>query len=569
MSSPTWIGQTLNGRYVIQELLGQGGMSAVYKASDPNLKRVVAIKLIHPHLAMDNQFVQRFEEEAAAVASLRHPNIVQVYDFNSDKDVAYMVLEFIPGETLQDHLKRLAAQNRSMSIESAIKYTINMCEALGYAHQRGMIHRDIKPANIMLDVFGQAILMDFGIVKIIGGNQHTATGAVMGTARYMSPELIRSEPADARSDIYSLGVTLYEMLSGKTPFNADSAMTLMMMHLNDPVPDPRVLRNDLPPSLVEILKKVLAKDRNQRYQSTAELANDLKKVSLTIEQVVLPDAAVTVLPDKKKETVNHSSAEQVPLDSATLYEPRPVVRPVINPTPAAGNIAPQVQKFSHVIEQPEALGPIERKKPSKLLFLGIGAIVLVLLAVLVIWGISLISRQAEKQTAQNTAVPTQAELVAIVGTNTSVVQPTATVDLNANFNATLTAVALARLLVTDTATVTATPPPTEIPTATMPPLYVRINGISVNSNQYYVVDYETFGYTEQLPGRHVHFFFNTVTPEQAGMPGSGPWILYGGPRPFAGYRVSDKPTMATHMCALVANSDHSIILESGNCFDLP
>ncbi len=295
MSSPTWIGQTLNGRYVIQELLGQGGMSAVYKASDPNLKRVVAIKLIHPHLAMDNQFVQRFEEEAAAVASLRHPNIVQVYDFNSDKDVAYMVLEFIPGETLQDHLKRLAAQNRSMSIESAIKFTINMCEALGYAHQRGMIHRDIKPANIMLDVFGQAILMDFGIVKIIGGNQHTATGAVMGTARYMSPELIRSEPADARSDIYSLGVTLYEMLSGKTPFNADSAMTLMMMHLNDPVPDPRVLRNDLPPSLVEILKKVLAKDRNQRYQSTAELANDLKKVSLTIEQVVLPDAAVTVI----------------------------------------------------------------------------------------------------------------------------------------------------------------------------------------------------------------------------------------------------------------------------------
>jgi len=103
----------------------------------------------------------------------------------------------------------------------------------------------------------------------------------------------------------------------------------------------------------------------------------------------------------------------------------------------------------------------------------------------------------------------------------------------------------------------------------MPPLYVRINGISVNTNQYYVVDYETFGYTEQLPGRHVHFFFNTVTPEQAGMPGSGPWILYGGPRPFAGYRVSDKPTMATHMCALVANSDHSIILESGNCFDLP
>ena len=202
-----------------------------------------------------------------------------------------------------------------------------------------------------------------------------------------------------------------------------------------PVPDPRVLRNDLPPSLVEILKKALAKDRNQRYQSTTELANDLKKVSLTTVNEVPLDAAVTVLPSTKKELDNRSSVAQVPLDSATLYEPRPVVRPVINPTPAAGNIAPG-QNYSHVIEQPEALGPFEKKKPSKLLFLGIGAIVLVFLAVLLIWGISLISRQTEKQTAQNTDVPTQAEVVAIVGTNTPVVQPTATVDLNANFNAT-------------------------------------------------------------------------------------------------------------------------------------
>jgi len=569
MSSPTWIGQTLNGRYVIQELLGQGGMSAVYKASDPNLKRVVAVKLIHPHLAMDNQFVQRFEEEAAAVASLRHPNIVQVYDFNSDKDVSYMVLEFIPGETLQDHLKRLSAQNRSMSIENAIKYTINMCDALGYAHQRGMIHRDIKPANIMLDVFGQAILMDFGIVKIIGGNQHTATGAVMGTARYMSPELIRSEPADARSDIYSLGVTLYEMLSGKTPFNADSAMTLMMMHLNDPVPDPRLLRNDLPPSLVEILKKALAKDRNQRYQSTAEFAADLKKVSLSPASVEPHDAAVTVLPETKKGAVSHTSVDQVSMDSATLYEPRPVVRPVVNPTPAAGYTAPQTQNFPNVSEQVEAIGPLEKKKKPLFLLLGLGVIGLGLLAVLVIGGISWLSRQSENQTTQYTDLPTQSDLAAVVFTQTPMVAPTETADINASFNATLTAVALARLLVTDTATVTATPPPTEIPTATMPPLYVRINGISINANQYYVVDYETFGYTEQLPGRHVHFFFNTVTPENAGMPGSGPWILYGGPRPFVGYRVSDKPTMATHMCALVANSDHSVILESGNCFDLP
>src|SRR5512137_1731244 len=174
MSQPSWIGRTLSGRYRIDALLGQGGMSAVYKATDPNLKRVVAIKLIHSHLSGDTQFIKRFEEEAAAVASLRHPNIVQVFDFNSDEGTYYMVLEFIPGETLQDRLKRLSDEKRLLSIEESIQYTINICDALGYAHQRGMVHRDIKPANIMLDIHSQAILMDFGIVKIVGGDSHTA-----------------------------------------------------------------------------------------------------------------------------------------------------------------------------------------------------------------------------------------------------------------------------------------------------------------------------------------------------------------------------------------------------------
>ncbi|PKN86719.1 MAG: hypothetical protein CVU46_06825 [Chloroflexi bacterium HGW-Chloroflexi-8] len=571
MSSPTWIGQTLNGRYLIQELLGQGGMSAVYKALDPNLKRVVAIKLIHPHLAMDNQFVQRFEEEAAAVASLRHPNIVQVYDFNTDKDVSYMVLEFLAGETLQDHLKRLIAQNRSMSVEQAIKYTINICDALGYAHQRGMIHRDIKPANIMLDVFGQAILMDFGIVKILGGSQHTATGAVMGTARYMSPELIRSEPADARSDIYSMGVTLYEMLSGKPPFIADSAMTLMMMHLNDPVPDPRNLRADLPPELVRILNKALAKDRNLRYQSTAELIADLKKVQAMTRSDPSPLSADTIIPEAKQSATVNPYGAPLPLDAATLYEQRSVVSPEVNPTPAKGYQAQQFQNGNSQIVQAEAdlNGQAEKKNRSLFLFLGIGVAAFLLIIALIWGGISLISNLNKGSASVKPEVATQTEAMAVVEATTPVVLPTETRDINASFNATLTAVAFLAAQSTETPTATWTPAPTEIPTATMPALYVRINGISINDDQRYVVDYETFGYTEQLPGRHVHFFFNTVSPEQAGMPGSGPWILYGGPRPFTGYRVSDKPAMATHMCALVANSDHSIILESGNCFDLP
>jgi serine/threonine-protein kinase len=188
MKQPRWIGQTLSGRYKIEELLGQGGMSAVYKATDPNLRRVVAIKIVHPHLSTDSSFLRRFEEEAAAIASLRHPNIVQVFDFNTDEDVNYMVMEYVPGETLQARLKRLNKNERKMSISEALQISINVCEGLSYAHKRGMVHRDVKPANVILDINNQAVLMDFGIVKIIGGSMHTVTGAVMGTARYMPPK---------------------------------------------------------------------------------------------------------------------------------------------------------------------------------------------------------------------------------------------------------------------------------------------------------------------------------------------------------------------------------------------
>ncbi len=283
MDQPSWIGRTLSGRYRIESLLGQGGMSAVYKASDPNLKRVVAVKLIHSHLSTDPSFVQRFESEAAAAASLRHPNIVQVYDFNNDSGVYYMVMEFIPGETLHDRLKRLAENNRKLSMAEALKFTLNISDSMAYAHRRGMVHRDIKPANIMLDVQGQAILMDFGIVKIIGGDSHTSTGAVVGTASYMPPETIRGETADHRSDIYSLGVTLFEMLSGRPPFVADSAMTLMMMHVNNPVPDVRNFRPDVHPEVAATLERCLAKNREERYQSAGELSAHLKRVIETIE----------------------------------------------------------------------------------------------------------------------------------------------------------------------------------------------------------------------------------------------------------------------------------------------
>lgn len=299
----SWVGQTIGGRYQIEALLGQGGMSAVYRATDPNLRRQVAIKLIHPHLSTDPNFIGRFKEEAAAVARLRHPNIVQVHDFNVDGETYYMVMEYLVGETLQARLKRLNATGRKMPMNEALELCIQICNAAGYAHNHELVHRDIKPANVMLDVNGQAILMDFGIVKIIGGDQHTATGATIGTAKYMSPEQIRSERVDDRADIYSLGVTLYEMLSGQPPYTADSTPTLIMMVLNDPLPDLHEIRDEVPESLVRVVQKALSKKTTERFQSMEDMVNALQQVQAELNGLS-PDPITTPVDKEEVEPVS-------------------------------------------------------------------------------------------------------------------------------------------------------------------------------------------------------------------------------------------------------------------------
>jgi serine/threonine protein kinase/WD40 repeat protein len=324
MSANIWIGKTIGGRYQIEALLGQGGMSAVYRATDPNLRRPVAIKVIHSHLSDDPRFVDRFKEEAAAVARLRHPNIVQVHDFNVDGDTYYMVMEYLVGETLQARLRRLNNTNRHMPLQETLELGLQVCAAAGYAHLHELIHRDIKPANIMIDVNGQAILMDFGIVKIIGGDYHTATGATIGTAKYMSPEQIRSERVDERADIYSLGVTLYEMLSGQPPYLADSALTLMMMVLNDPLPDLRQARPGVPPSLAMVMERTLAKVPGERFQSMDELAAALRTVQADLSASLdkssptetdesLAAAAKSVVAEKPATLVDASAQDFVPM----------------------------------------------------------------------------------------------------------------------------------------------------------------------------------------------------------------------------------------------------------------
>ncbi|MCB2180029.1 serine/threonine protein kinase [bacterium] len=543
MSAPSWIGRKLSGRYEIEELIGQGGMSSVYRGEDPNLRRTVAIKLIHPHLSTDPSFVSRFEEEAANIAQLRHPNIIQVYDFSHDEETYYMVMEFVPGETLETHLKRLEKTNRRMDIKDAIHYIANICDALEYAHNRGMIHRDIKPANMMLTPQKEAVLMDFGIAKIVGGKKHTATGAVVGTALYMAPEVIKGEQADKRADIYALGVTLFEILSGHPPFQADSAMSTLMMHVHDPIPDLRKLNQDVPLGLVQVVEKALAKDKAQRFQSAAEFGRALRQVGSNVdfatEVAPYPGEIYSTMVEPQSGADYRTSVEAVPAPPRTSSTMQQLSEPEWIPKAQNSSVA-------------------SNKRPFRLSLPVI--IVGGLIGILLLVGVFMVGGWMYKElvaaptsTLEVIETATEATMGGVaLGDPTEEILPTATIAV-----------------VVDTLVPTNTPEPTLTPTATNPPEpYVRINSISLE-NGVYLVDYETFGYTEVLPGEHVHFFFNTVAPEDAGVGGAGPWYVWGGPRPFNGYKTSDRPSAATQMCGLYAYPNHTIALNTGNCVDLP
>ncbi|MGD9146592.1 MAG: protein kinase [Anaerolineae bacterium] len=565
-------GQVLGERYRIDDLLGQGGMSAVYKAYDPNLRRVVAVKTIHTHLADDPRFLVRFEEEAAAVAQLRHPNIVQVFDFNHDGDLYYMVQELLPGETLQDRLQRLNEANRRIPTAEAIRYALNICDAVGYAHLHGMIHRDIKPANIMLDTQGQAILMDFGIVKITGSERHTATGAVLGTALYLPPEMIRGKVPDARSDLYSLGVTLYEMVSGQPPFDADSAMTLMMMHLQEPVPDLRRLRPDLPEGLTAVIEKSLAKDRDDRYGSMAEMTAALKVVQDQIEAGIETPAAqvesAVSLPDQIEQP---RASEPAPAPSQAKTEP--MFAASGGNAVSAGDASSWWQRSRVMLWIVGAAILLAVVAAGVLLagpFLGSGGEEPTSTPAAGTGVVLALARDANCLLGPATDYPAVAQLgegqrLQVLGISAdeawwNVVHPEDPAD--------------ACWLPTDAAQVSGdistlslveAPP---LPAATSSPSVV-IQQITTDQENRYVVDYLTAGFTEKIPGTHLHFFFNIFSPEQIGLSGTGDRLTYGGPSPFTGYAVAGRPAEATELCVVVANPDHSVLLESASCFPLP
>ncbi|WP_094699476.1 Stk1 family PASTA domain-containing Ser/Thr kinase [Brevibacillus laterosporus] len=265
-------GQRLGGRYQLEEVIGGGGMAIVYKARDLVLNRIVAVKLLRPQFGTDEDFVERFRREAQAVASLSHHNIVNVYDVGQDDDIHYMVMEYIEGSTL----KEIITAQGGMMMSEAVRIAMQVCDALDHAHQNQIIHRDIKPHNIMIGTNGRVKVTDFGIARAVTSQTITQTGSVLGSVHYFSPEQARGGITAEKSDIYSLGIVLYEMVTGTLPFSGDSPITVALKHLQDPLPEPRKLNPAIPQSLENVIIRALAKDPFQRYKSAREMYEDLE-----------------------------------------------------------------------------------------------------------------------------------------------------------------------------------------------------------------------------------------------------------------------------------------------------
>jgi serine/threonine protein kinase len=263
-------GKTL-GKYQVLERIGVGGMAEVYRGKHERLDRQVAIKILHPALTEETEFVSRFEREARLVANLRHPNIVQMYDFDSQDDQVFMVMEYIPGVTLKQRLQTLKTDGVFMCLDEVSGILKQISSALDYAHSQKMLHRDLKPSNIMITDDHIVYLTDFGIAHILGGTRLTSTSSLLGTPVYMSPEQGRNDPLTNASDLYALAVVLFEMVAGEVPFDADTPISVLQKHINTPPPQLEYYRKDLPRGTGKVLHKALSKNPSDRYSSAEEL----------------------------------------------------------------------------------------------------------------------------------------------------------------------------------------------------------------------------------------------------------------------------------------------------------
>ena len=294
------IGMTL-GHCVIEELIGQGGMARVYRAYQPHLDRHVAVKVLPPYYAADPAFVERFQIESRAMAKLTHPNIIIIHDAGREQGHLFITMEYVSGGNLKDYM-----ESRPFSFNDIPRIIHDLASALSFAHARGIVHRDVKPVNVLMDiqrrvnpdgqeaVSRRVVLSDFGIAKVLeSSNVITHTGAGVGTPEYMSPEQCRGTMVDARSDIYALGVMLYEMLTGHTPFEADNYTALAHSHIYEPPPPPSRLSRRISPAVQAVVLKALEKDPSERFQQATEMALALEQAMAAQMPIPNPPPRVT------------------------------------------------------------------------------------------------------------------------------------------------------------------------------------------------------------------------------------------------------------------------------------
>jgi serine/threonine-protein kinase len=274
----TLVGMQLSGRYRLDAQIGAGGMSTVYKAFDINLERRVAIKLLHREMSADSDQLERFRREARAVAQLSHPHIVGVIDAGEDENRPYIVFEYVEGETLKDRIRRLGR----LPVDESLAYAIEIARALGSAHAHEIVHRDVKPQNVLIDPEGSAKVTDFGIARSLRDDGLTADGRVLGTTDYVSPEQALGHDVDGQSDIYSLGVVLFEMLTGDVPFHGENQISVAMKHVREDLPDIQAIRPEVSATTAAVLDRMTDKDLAHRYADVPSLVADLED-ALAIE----------------------------------------------------------------------------------------------------------------------------------------------------------------------------------------------------------------------------------------------------------------------------------------------
>ncbi len=339
-------GKTL-GQYHIVQKLGAGGMAIVYLAEQPTMDRTVAIKIMPSQFLYAPQFLQRFEREVKVIARLQHPRILPVYDYGQIEERPYIVMAYMPGGTLADRIKE-----GPMPLDEVIRLTNQIAEGLDHAHSEGVIHRDFKPSNVLLDKSSNAYLADFGIAKISETTVHLTGSSVIGTPSYMAPEMGQGSEATPAVDVYALGITVYQMLAGKLPYEGGTPIRMLMAHATDPIPGVRVERPDLPPAIEAVLKKAMAKNPEDRYRSAGELADALQAAaSGEWEEIPLPPETVDI--KTPTPTPIHMPTPPPPTPASVPTPPSPMpspqATPVAAPLPSVGAAKPSGSRAGLVI----------------------------------------------------------------------------------------------------------------------------------------------------------------------------------------------------------------------------